>query len=79
MKRKLESADMQIGAEIEVKPKSTQFSLGKLFTVMWKVNEHCGVGYATHYTLKNNETGHVFHRGWPLSSIREHFHKVKVS
>lgn len=79
MKRKLEYTDMKIGALLEGKPKSTSptYLPGKLFKVHASVRQHCGVGYATHYTLEDVATGRVFSGRLPLSSLRQYLHKPK--
>ena len=77
--RKMEYSDMKFGAEFEAKPKSNHwlFLPGKIFRIVNKVTQHCGVGYATHYTMQCVETGKLSYSRLPLSSLRNYLHKRK--
>jgi hypothetical protein len=71
MKRKLEYEDMVPGLVIEKKD-----SPGQFFTIGTSVNRHSGVGHATYYQLFNSE-GRELGNGFPMSWLREHYHKPK--
>lgn len=76
MIRRLEHSDLFDGAEIEVKPKSRQFTPGKLFLVLSSGRVFSGVSYTTHYALQDKESQRIY-SSWPLSLVRRVFHKVK--